>query len=290
MNSNKISRTYQAWANRSLILLAVGCLGYLGHIGAAIAEPQAKLIEFWNDFEDESGISINHASWQEILDEYLNDEHSSGINRFDYERVSDEDHSKLEAYLVYLQRFDPRQFNRDEAKAYWINLYNAGVVELVIDANKSESFDSIRELRSGMFSAGPWKREAFVVNLQSMTLDDVQHGVIRPLWQDHRTHYVLTKASLGGANLPKTALTRDNIEQLLQIAEKEYLSHPRAVRVDNDQIILSSLFSWYADDFAEDNAMFLEYLRSNVPVNLVTPLSVAGDTRFEYDWGLNKPN
>lgn len=256
----------------------------------ATAEPQAKLIEFWDDFEDESDMSLNHAPWQEILDVYLNDQHPSGINRFDYERVSDQDYSKLEAYLAYLQRFDPRQFNRDEAKAYWINLYNARVVELVVSASKSESFDSIRELRSGMFSAGPWKREVFVVNLQSMTLDDVQHGVIRPLWKDHRTHFVLTKASLGGANLPKTAFTRDNIEELLQIAEKQYLSHPRAVRVDGDRIILSSLFNWYADDFAEDSALFLEYLRSNVPANLVTPLSVAGGTRFEYDWDLNKPD
>jgi len=255
----------------------------------AYSEPPAKLIVFWDDFEEASGIQVKHQPFQDILDLYLDRQDFSGVNRFDYERVSEADHDKLNEYLDYLQRLDPRQFNRAEAKSYWINLYNAGVIELVIAAYRSGSVETIRELRSGMFSAGPWKRKIFTVTMQKMSLDDIQHGVIRPIWQDHRTHFVLTKATIGGANLPQAVLTAQNIEEVLENAQKGYLSHPRAVRLDGDVLVLSSLFDWYASDFADDEATFLEFLRGYVPANIASPLSSSGDTRFEYDWALNKP-
>lgn len=275
---------------RSIIARHLSIMLLITALNTAYAEPPAELIEFWDDFEEESGIQVKHAPWQEILDAYLNDQHPSGISRFDYDGVSDSDLEKLREYLSYLQRLDPRQFNKAEAKAYWINLYNAAVVELLVDASKSDTVNSIRELRSGVFAAGPWRRKIFNVTLQDMTLDDIQHGVIRPIWRDHRTHYVLTKGSLGGANMPKTAFNKDNTEALLAAAEEEYLSHPRAVRLNAGDLILSSVFEWYAADFAADNALFLEYLRNNAPANVASPLNAIDETRFEYDWDLNKPD
>jgi len=245
---------------RSIIARHLSIMLLITALNTAYAEPPAELIEFWDDFEEESGIQVKHAPWQEILDAYLNDQHPSGISRFDYDGVSDSDLEKLREYLSYLQRLDPRQFNKAEAKAYWINLYNAAVVELLVDASKSDTVNSIRELRSGVFAG------------------------------DHRTHYVLTKGSLGGANMPKTAFNKDNTEALLAAAEEEYLSHPRAVRLNAGDLILSSVFEWYAADFAADNALFLEYLRNNAPANVASPLNAIDETRFEYDWDLNKPD
>ena len=97
------------------------------------AAPESVLIEYWDDREANSTMRFDHDAWQSILNKYVNDKHPSGINRFAYSNVSDVDRIKLNNYLAYLQSFDPRQHTSDEQYAYWINLYNAQTVSLVID-------------------------------------------------------------------------------------------------------------------------------------------------------------
>lgn len=252
--------------------------------------PASVSIPFWDDYEEASVMNINHQPWQEILNKYLNDDHPSGINRFDYAGVSEVDSQRLTDYLDYLQKMEPRQLSKPEQMAYWINLYNAKTVDLVVKAYQDEDeIDSIREIRSGVFTPGPWERKTLEIAAQELSLDDIEHGILRPHWNDRRIHFVLNCASLGCPNLLITAFTGQNNEALLNGAELAFMRHPRAARMDGRELILSSIFDWYGTDFASSETELLDYIRKYADPQVGASMNAAGDPSFEYDWSLNKP-
>lgn len=251
-------------------------------------EPEAKALKFWNDYEPESIMQVNHGQWQELLTKYLDDQHPSGINRFDYALVNASDRQALKSYLDYLQLLEPRQLNEQEAKAYWLNLYNAVLVDDIIDAYQSSPIDSVRELRAGRFRPWPWTRDAVELLLQKLSLSDIEHNIIRPIFKDSRVHFVLAKGSLGGGSLLKTAFNGDNNEELLAQAEKDYLNHPRGVLVDGSGVAkLSSIFEWYAADFANNQNELIAYISEHVSEDVKASLLLVKQLQYDYDWSLN---
>ena len=90
--------------------------------------------------------------------------------------------------------------------------------------------DSIRDISSGFFSPGPWKKELLNVEGQSLTLNDIEHRILRPIWQDPRIHYAVNCASLGCPNLPVIAFSEDNTDAMLDRAAQQFINHPRGLQ------------------------------------------------------------
>lgn len=268
---------------RALLILS------LISIGTVQAAPDAVLIDFWNDSEPQSSMKIKHEAWQSILDKYLNDQHPSGINRFAYSDVTRPDRERLQSYLEYLQTQEPRQLNTTEQQAYWINLYNAYTVWLVVDRMRTDNLESIRDIRSGLFTPGPWERKRITIAAQKLSLDDIEHGILRPIFKDRRIHYVLNCASIGCPNLSKTAFSAANLEAQMVAAEKDFLSHPRAARMSGSELILSSLFDWYASDFASTTQGIIDYIKPFMDEHAAARVARRSDIDYEYDWALNRP-
>lgn len=266
------------------LLFIVTSIAVLFSLTAAAA-PDAKLIEFWNDHEAKSVMIVRNEPWQEILDTYVDDEHPSGINRFDYKSVSDADVSKLREYIAYLQLLEPRQFNSAEAKAYWLNLYNALMVDIVINAVREDDIKSIKSLGSRF-----WRRDRVNVVMQDISLDDIEHGILRPIWKDARIHYALATGALGGGNLQKLAYTGANIESQLVKAEKDYLNHDRGIRLDGNRAIASSVFDWYRRDFVASKSDLVPYIAKRVDDAKRAQLLGITRVSFDYDWTLNSPD
>lgn len=254
------------------------------------AAPKAVLIEFWDDREPSSTLQVNHDAWQEILSTYVDDAHQSGINRFNYSAVTSGDARKLKAYLAYLQQFDPRQLNSEEAKAFWINLFNAIQVERVIETFQNGSNRAINRLLDGRLRAGSrWSRDAVEIAMQTLSLNDIEHGILRPIWKDPRMHFAIISCSLGGANIQKTAFNGENNEALLEKAKTEFLQHPRAVRIQGSELILNTVFDWYATDFGSNRQAVLTYLRNNVDEKTREAMRGLSRVSYEYSWDLNAP-
>ena len=247
----------------------------------------AAKIEFWDARDEQSTQQVDHSKWQEILDIYLNDEHESGINRFDYASVSSDDSAKLDDYLDYLQSLSPRQLNAKEQFAYWVNLYNAKTVDYIIDGVQNDDIESIKEIRSNFVIPGPWKRKDLKVEGKKLSLDNVEHGILRPIWNDRRIHYAVNCASIGCPNLSKTAFTSDNTEEQLEVAEEQFLSHSRAVQIVDGKLQLSSLFDWYGADFASNQSDFFDYIVDFVSLEVEEFIESDPKVSYYYDWNLN---
>ncbi|NND37831.1 MAG: DUF547 domain-containing protein [Gammaproteobacteria bacterium] len=271
----------------SIRALVAAALVLLAPVANAALIPESDLWPAWDASDETSVRTIDHSPWQRLLDRYLDARHSSGVNRFDYAGVTAGDKAALEAYVDSLQATDPRGYSRAEQRAYWINLYNAATVALVVD---NYPVKSIRKIYGGLFGLGPWNEPLLTVAGESMSLNDIEHRILRPIWSDPRIHYAVNCASIGCPNLAARAYTAINTEELLDAGARAYVNHPRGARFERDRLRVSSIYDWYQVDFGDSAAGVIEHLARYAQPELAERLAAYdGKLRYDYDWELNRP-
>ena len=253
----------------------------------ALAAPKSELWPYWNQSRSDSNIEVDHQLWQSLLSRFVR-ESADGINRVAYREFDEAAKLELSNYLEAMSRIAPTQLNQNEQLAYWINLYNAQTIQVVLDHPKKKSILSM----GPFFAFGPWDEPYLTIEGKPVTLNDIEHRILRPIWQDHRLHYVLNCASIGCPNLNRHAYQAELIDQQLAGAQVNFLRHPRAVTLtDSGKLQVTSLFDWYLIDFAQDISGLLAYLAAQRP-DLAANLSALvdeGDPKIDYvyDWDLN---
>lgn len=249
----------------------------------AAAAPASKLVDaYWQGQGDAA--PPGHADWDAFLDRYLV-AGDDGINLLAYGRVDGEGRALLDGYLAEMQALDPTALGRDDQYAYWVNLYNAATVAVVLDAWPVKSIRRI----GGFLSGGPWDRDAVRVAGRDLSLNDIEHGILRPIWQDARIHYAVNCASLGCPNLALRAYQGATLERDLDAAAKDYVNHPRGASVGDGRLKVSSIYHWYKVDFGDSDAGVIAHLGAYAEPGLAAAL--AGVDRVDghdYDWSLNE--
>ena len=264
-----------------LFLLANSCLAF-----TCLAAPKSEPWPMWEPHNPASTIEVDHSAWQNFLDAYLVTDHDSGINLVNYAGVTTHNAQMLNDYVEGLFELDPRTLNRSEQFAYWINLYNAVTVRIVL---KGYPTASITKLGKGFFSFGPWDDPVGKIAGVEITLNDIEHRVLRPIWQEPRIHFLVNCASLGCPNLLPNAFTTHNVDSLLEQAARDFINHPRGVSITANTITLSSIFDWYGDDFGSNRSEVLGYIVQYLPpVQAQQLLSGNARLRYAYDWKLNE--
>ncbi len=250
----------------------------------ANAAPSAKLWPYWDMADSSSTKTIDHSAWQVFLDTYIKPD-GNGINRVAYAKVTQAAHADLRTYIATMAKLDPREYSRSEKMAYWINLYNAITVDVVLS---NPGKDSIRQMGQGFFSSGPWDDEVVSVTGKALTLNDIEHRILRPIFNDHRVHYAVNCASVSCPNLSASAYTGTNLDDQLTRGERDYVRNKRAVSFDEDgQLVVSKIFEWYVEDFAISEKGLLKYLATRHDRLAEQIRSYQNTVRYEYDWSLN---
>lgn len=206
--------------------------------------------------------------------------------RFDYDRMwrNESDLQRLAKYLDTLQTRDPSQWPREAALAYWINLYNAATLNLVLQNYPVKSIKDI-----GGFMKSPWRRKVVRVAGKELTLDDIEHKIIRPRFKDARIHFALNCAAIGCPPLANRAFTAETLEQQLEAACYAALNNPRWVEVTEQEIRVSKIFDWYRKDFEEYAGSLREFIARYREKDREIILDETRKLVFkEYDWNLNK--
>ncbi len=104
---------------------------------------------YWQQSNEANQAQISHQAWQQLLDSYLVIQGENTL--FNYRNVAKTDKNKLKQYIQRLATRDPLQYRKAEQYAYWVNLYNALTVDLILD---SYPIKSITQL-GGLFRFGP---------------------------------------------------------------------------------------------------------------------------------------
>lgn len=252
----------------------------------AAAAPRAELWPRWQAHDPGSTATIDHSAWTELLGRYRH-EGDDGIARFDYAGVSAADRRRLDGYLERLAATAIDAYDRDQQRAFWINLYNALTIDVVLDHHPVDSIRDI-DISPGLFADGPWGAELVRVAGVDLSLDDIEHRILRPIWRDPRIHYAVNCAALGCPNLQPVAFTADNTERLLEEGARGYVNHPRGAEFIGDELVVSSIYVWFEADFGGDEAGVIAHLRRHARPALRERL--AGRERHDddrYDWRLN---
>lgn len=268
--------------------LAGACLVlmFLSAFSAALAAPSARLWEYWSAHDPESTATIDHGAWNNWLGRFVIAS-PDGINRVAYASVSREDRAQLKNYIDKLAALAIRNYSRAQQRAYWINLYNALTIDIVLEHFPLES---IRDISSGWFSSGPWGLKLVTIEGEKLSLDDIEHRILRPIWQDPRIHYAVNCASLGCPNLQPLAFTPDNSDSLLQAAAREFINNPRAARINDNRLQVSSIYHWFEQDFGGNDAGVIAHLKQYAAADLAAALAtIERISGHDYDWQINAP-
>ena len=140
----------------------------LGLAMSVRAAPKAEIWPHWQQHNVQNPAQIDFTFWESFLAKYVDAQHPSGIHRLRYASVSAEDRQALQHYLAVLQTVPISTYNRQEQQAYWINLYNALTVSVIL---AHYPVASIRDIHlSGLFSTGPWQAKLLTIEGEKVSL------------------------------------------------------------------------------------------------------------------------
>lgn len=260
----------------------------LVHAGAfeRLFAPRAELWDTWSQQQAVSTKTIDHSTWDRFLQANVL-AGDDGINRLAYGAIEAADRQMLSDYIKAMQAVRVHQHNRAEQFAYWVNLYNAVTVNVVLEHYPVETIRDI-DISPGLFADGPWGKKLLNIEGEQVSLNDIEHRILRPIWKNPLVHYAVNCASLGCPNLQKRAFTATNSNALLENAARSYVNHSRGVRVSGEDVYVSSIYSWFQEDFGDNEAEVIKHLQAYANENLAGKLEgikfFAGD---EYNWALN---
>lgn len=256
---------------------------------SARAAPEADLWPRWTAHNSASAVVVDHSKWDLLTKRHIS-LGRGGVAMVDYSGFSSEDKRLLADYIAQLEAVAVSQLNQTEQLAYWLNLYNAATVDVILEHYPVESIRDI-DISPGFFSDGPWGAKRLMVEGEEVSLDDIEHRILRPIWKDPRIHYGVNCASIGCPDLRVGAYTSSNVDAALTEAARVYINHPRGATVRGGRLVVSSIYEWFVDDFGGDDrgviAHLSRYAEPDLARQLQTINRISDDT---YDWRLNDPN
>ena len=239
-------------------------------------------------FAHATDTSAEATAWQNVLQTHLSEPHAeTGLRTFDYKTFSENasDRAALDAYIDALaSRGEPE--NDAEATAYWANLYNAVTIDVVAD---EYPVDSIREIRSGLFKPGPWDNDVVTVDGKTLTLNNIEHDILRKRYPSPLIHYMVNCASIGCPNVQPTLWNAVTLDADRDAAAREYVNSPRGVVVSDGEVRVSSIYDWFKADFGGSKSTVMDHLREYADADLAAQIATTKKYSSDfYDWQLNE--
>lgn len=248
--------------------------------------PSADLWPRWERHDATNQVRIDFSAWDALLKHYVRPS-QDGVNRVDYAAFGTSGKTTLDSVIADLTAISISNYARDEQFAYWVNLYNALTVKVILDHYPVESIRDI-DISPGLFADGPWDKELVSVESEKLSLNDIEHRILRPIWKDPRIHYAVNCASIGCPNLAVDAYSSETLELRLDAAARAYINDPRGVTIKGRKVTVSKIYDWFQEDFGGSTQSVLDHLKRYAEPTLAERLNSIGDIQdADYDWSLN---
>jgi hypothetical protein len=223
----------------------------------------------------------DHSILDRLLREYVSE---AGV---DYRAWSEnpEHRGALRGYLAAMEKAVPSRLERSDALAFWINVYNAATLNLVLDKYPVKSIKDV----SGALSS-PWKVKVATIEGNGLTLDQIENDVIRPSFLEPRVHFALNCAARSCPPLRAEAYSGETLDAQLEAQTVAFLSDGKSNFVDESGTLhLSKIFDWFKHDFEEAKGSVAEFVAPYIPSLAAAPGSKPPKiVHQDYDWSLNE--
>jgi len=230
-----------------------------------------------------SGISwamdtVDNSLYADLISKYVKD----GV--VDYQGFKDEE-KKLDAYLKLLEETDTSKLSRDEQLAFYINTYNATTIKLILSAYPD--IKSIWDL-GGRFFNKPFDKEVVRIEGKTISLDDLEHGIIRPRFKEPRVHFAVNCASKSCPPIISEPYEGSTLDQQLTAVTRAFLNNPEKNYLDGKKLYVSKIFKWFKEDFDDDVVgFFVRFADEELKEKLVSNSDKIKVKYLDYDWSLN---
>ncbi len=230
-----------------------------------------------------------HALWTELLRAHVRDQ---GV---DYAALKIEP-SRLERYLAALHAVTPDELSHWGEKqrfAFWINVYNAHTVQKVV---QHYPLESIRDLDKALGLKTVFEQRFIPMRAfhperkdEDLSLNDIEHGILRAQFKDARLHAAINCASKSCPPLRNEAYVAERLDEQLDQQMRGFINDTRFNRFDRKKgrLELSEIFKWFKEDFERDAGSVKEYVIRFVPDPDAEAIREAKISYIDYDWGLN---
>ncbi|QIX62605.1 DUF547 domain-containing protein [Hymenobacter sp. BT18] len=237
------------------------------------------ILLLWLPLAALAGAPPSHAQWNSLLAR-----HVLADGRVDY-RGFRADEDELAEYLELLDATAPdASWQPNDVKAYWINAYNASVVDLVLQHYPLNSLTDTRIKSKSTGSFSPWEAPVVFVGGNTYSLNQIEKQFLRGSTPDARIHFALVQAAVSSPSLLNEAYEGSRLEQQLEAQTRRFLNDPVANQLMGPTPQLSSLFDWYAADFGSTPEALLAF------VNRYAHVPLPAGTTFgflPFNWQLN---
>ena len=251
-------------------LLTIRCWCALA-LGCVIAVSSAAADEF----------DQTHALFDGVLKHYVNDA------RVDYAGLKNkpQDLNRYLTQVANVSEVDFKKWNEQQQIAFLINAYNAYTLQLILDHYPVKSIKDI-----GSFLTGPWDQPVVKLFGDTITLNTVEHKILRKNYAELRIHFALVCAAKGCPPLRSEAYVGARLDQQLNDQAKQFLATTNKNRVEaGEQVVyLSPIFKWYGADFEKKSGSVLAALKRYWPAKPVAGYEDFKIRYTDYDWSLNE--
>jgi Protein of unknown function, DUF547 len=220
-----------------------------------------------------------HNSWDALLQKHVKD----GL--VDYKGFH-ADRSRLNRYLRALENADITTYSSAEKLAFWINAYNAFTVRLILNHYPTKSIRKISR---------PWKQKIWKAAGRTLSLDAIEHKILRKRFKEPRIHFAVVCASIGCPDLQSFAYRADKIEQQLTFIARGFFASSKhfKLKTDGDRVIIyiSKIFNWFGGDFGKNKKERAAFMLPYVDSTDAQKIKSAASIKFKYlgyDWNLNE--
>lgn len=220
---------------------------------------------------------VDHHLYAELLAHHVRD----GV--VDYGGLKGQE-AHLDRYLDYLAGIDPDGLSDKERFAFYANAYNAWTLKLILD-----NYPGIKSIKdTGSLWQSPWKKKIARIDGGLLTLDEIEHDILRPQFRDPRIHFAVNCASKSCPPLFGVPFNGRDLDQQLDRVTRSFINDPARYRMDGDVLYVSRIFKWYGDDFNNDPiAYFRKYAEGQLQSELQARPQDLRVKFLDYDWSLN---
>jgi hypothetical protein len=225
--------------------------------------------------------ATSHAIWNRLLQKHVAPDGLVNYKGF----IADKD--SLNIYLNALSAGAPtKQASKNEKLAYWLNVYNAFTIKLIIDHYPLKSIKDIGPANQVIFINTPWDKKFFKIGTRTMTLNTLEHRIIRNQFHDPRIHFALNCASMSCPVLRPESYEASKLNEQLDEQAKLFVNDTTRNKITPNKAEISSIFKWYGRDFRKwGKTTVSKYLNkySNTPITNNTNIDY-----LTYNWQLNE--
>ena len=220
---------------------------------------------------------IDHSLYAGLLKKYVKD----GV--VNYQGFKNEE-SVLDKYLKVLEAVDSKILSRNEQFAFYINAYNAWTIKLILSG-----YPGIRSIKDmGSLFKSPWKKKISRIDGKIITLDDIEHNILRPRFKDPRVHFAINCAAKSCPPLRSEPYREGELDQQLDEMTRAFINDLENNRLEDHTLYVSSIFKWFKEDFNKDIIdFFLKYAKGDLKEQLEANKEKIKVKYLDYDWSLN---